>query len=194
MNKLIQYIQAKVHLDDALKNLLEEFFHYQEIEKNTLLLEENKYARRLYFIEEGLVRTFYYEKGKDISSWFYQEGQFITSWYSFYNQKVSFEYIETLENCKMYVIDYFSYQKLLKEHPKFDRFGRLLAEEQLSFLEYYSKGYMFMSAKEKYDWLLSFFPDVTQRVNLGHIASLLGISQETLSRIRKERKAGVIHK
>lgn len=187
MEQLLKLIQTKIPLNEASKEQFKSHFKYQKIDKGTLLLEENKYARRLYFMERGLARTFYYEKGKDITSWFYPEGQFFTSWYSFYNQKISFEYIETLEDCELYMIDYFSYQQLMDDDPKFDRFGRLLAEEQLSFLEYYSKGYMFMSAKEKYDWLLSFLPNVTQRVNLGHIASLLGISQETLSRIRREK-------
>ena len=65
-------------------------------------------------------------------------------------------------------------------------FGRLMVEEQLTFLDYFYRGFMFMSAKEKYNLLLSIFPDVTQRVNLGHIAAVLGISLETLSRIRKK--------
>ncbi len=64
--------------------------------------------------------------------------------------------------------------------------GKLI-EEQLVYIDTYSKGYMFLSAKEKYDKLLSFFPDIDQRANLGYIASMLGISQETLSRIRGEK-------
>ncbi|MEM6700645.1 MAG: cyclic nucleotide-binding domain-containing protein, partial [Bacteroidota bacterium] len=157
MQLFLDYIQTRIHLDDPLKELLQTHFQERTVKKGTILLEEGKYCRQLYFIEKGLARTFYYEKGKDISSWFYREGLFLTSWYSFYNQASGFEYIETLEDCKLYAIDYLAYQQLLDKHPKFDRFGRILAEEQLSFMEYYSKGYMFMSAKEKYDWLLYFF-------------------------------------
>jgi len=73
---------------------------------------------------------------------------------------------------------------LLKTDPAFERFGRILMEEQLAFIDYYFKGVLFMTAKEKYSLLLSYFPDITQRVNLGHIASFLGITQETLSRLR----------
>ena len=75
--------------------------------------------------------------------------------------------------------------QLYDQYHKIERFGRMLAEEQLAAIDDYSRGFALLSAKEKYESLLSFFPDVTQRVNLGYIASMLGITQETLSRIRK---------
>ena len=112
---------------------------------------------------------------------------FLTSWYSFYSQVQSFEYIETLEDSVVYAIDYTQYQKLLEQFPSMERFGRLLAEEQMAFLDNFSKGYMFLTAKEKYQLLLSIYPNVELHVKLGHIASFLGISQETLSRIRARK-------
>ncbi len=187
MKTLLQSIRSKTTFSADLQKAIEAHFHKEIIPKNHQLLREHNYCRRLYFLEEGTVRTFYTEKGKEISSWFYKEGLFFTSWYSFYSQKPSFEYIETLEESTIYSIDYFNYQQLLEQFPAFERFGRLLAEEQMAFIDYFSKGYNFMSAREKYDLLLSWFPDVTMRVNLGHIASFLGISQETLSRIRKRK-------
>lgn len=187
MEILLQNIRSKIQLNKALEDAIVERFQRQVFPKNELLLREHSYCRRLYFLEQGTVRTFYTEKGKEISSWFYKEGLFFTSWYSFYRQQPSFEYIETLEESIICSIDYFNYQQLLERFPAFERFGRLLAEEQTSFIDYFSKGYNFMSAREKYDLLLSMFPDVTMRVNLGQIASFLGISQETLSRIRKRR-------
>ena len=78
-------------------------------------------------------------------------------------------------------------EQLYQESPQFERFGRKMYEQQLAYLDAFYKGYLFMTAKERYDLLLSVFPDVTQRVNLGHIASFLGISQETLSRIRAKK-------
>lgn len=72
-------------------------------------------------------------------------------------------------------------EKLYQKHPKFEHFGRKMVEQQLANLDAFYKGYLFMTAKEQCGVLLPTFPDVTQRVNLGHIASFLGISQETLS-------------
>ena len=188
MQNLLQIISSKVRISEKLESAIVGTFRKETISKNEFLLKEFQYCRRLYFLDKGTVRTFYYHKEKDITSWFYREGHFLTSWYSFYTQKASFEYIETLEECTIYSISYTKYQKLILEFPQFERFARLLAEEQTAFVDNFSKGYMFMSAKEKYDLLLSIFPDITLRVNLGHIASFIGVSQETLSRIRRRKK------
>lgn len=144
-------------------------------------------AHRLYFIKNGSARTFYYHDGKDITSWIYGDNALFTAWGSFYGRTPSFENIELLEDSVVQWIAHDDLQRLYVQHPKIQTFGRILAEEQVTFMDNFFKGFMFMSAKEKYDLLLSTFPDVSQRVNLGHIASFLGISQETLSRIRRKR-------
>ena len=187
MIDLIENITSRVPFDESLIAKVRENFKVETVAKNTLLLREHSFCRRIYFIEKGTVRTYYYHNQKDISSWFYQEGMFFSSWYSFIQQQPSFEYIETLEECTLHSIDYLNYQKLLNGYHDFERFGRLLAEEQTAFIDLYSKGYMFYSAKEKYQLLLDYFPDIELRVKLGHIASFLGISQATLSRIRADK-------
>lgn len=184
MQSLQDYIQTKIHLDADLIKALEENFVLKNFPKNTFLLKEHQYSKNLFFIASGTVRTFYYHKEKEVTSWFYREDQFFTSWYSFYTQQPSFENIQVLEDATIYSIDYFNFQKLIEANPKFERFARLLAEEQTAGIDHFSKGFLFMSAKEKYELLLSLFPDITLRVNLGYIASFLGITQETLSRIR----------
>ncbi len=148
------------------------------------MLKEFKHVRKLYYIEKGIFRTYYIHNEKEITSWFYTENQFLTSWSGFYNQETSHEYIEALEEATIYSIEYSAYQKLINSYPSFERFTRLLAEEQLAFIDSFFKGYLFMTASEKYKLLLSIIPDIELRVKLGYIASFLGISQETLSRIR----------
>ena len=184
MKQLIQHISDNIKVSSGLEAAIKSSFHIKKVAKNELLLEEQKYVRRLYFIEQGTLRTFYYHEDKEVTSWFYRENQFVTSWHGFYNQEISFESIQALEDSTVYWIGHSEFNKLIDEYPKFERFARFLAEEQLAFIDYYSKGYMFMSAKEKYRLLLSYFPDIELRVKLGYIASFLGISQETLSRIR----------
>ena len=77
--------------------------------------------------------------------------------------------------------------KLIHEYRQFEGFARLLAEEQITFTDQFFKGYMFLSAMEKYQLLLQYFPDIELRVKLTYIASFLGISRETLSRIRAQK-------
>ncbi|BDS15305.1 Crp/Fnr family transcriptional regulator [Aureispira anguillae] len=187
MEELIQQIASKIKLSPELKASIKELFIEQKVPKKTQLLREFQYCQNLYFLSKGTVRTFYYHEDKIITSWFYNEGNFFSSWYSFYLQKPSFEYVEVVEDSTIYKISYDNYQLLLDRHSDFERFGRLLAEEYTAFIDQYSKGYMFLSAKERYQLLLTYFPDIELRVKLGDIASFLGITQETLSRIRSRK-------
>lgn len=184
-HSLIKAIEEKTKLSFNLEAQVLELFERLEIDKNHQILREDQYANKLYFLESGVVRTYYYYNEKEVTSWFYKENHFFTSWNSFLKASPSFEYIETLQKCTLYVITKDNYKKLLASDAVFEKFARLLMEEQLAFVDSYFKGILFMTAKEKYELLLSYFPDITLKVNLGHIASFLGITQETLSRLRK---------
>lgn len=159
----------------------------ESLPKGHILVKEGLVAHRLYFLKEGTARTYYHHNAKDITSWIYGENTPFTAWNSFFDRKPSFENVEILEDATVVSFTKENLDALYQQHVSFNHFGRKMVEQQLSFLDAFYKGYLFMSAKERYDLLLSVFPDVTQRVNLGHIASLLGISQETLSRIRAKK-------
>jgi CRP-like cAMP-binding protein len=155
--------------------------------KDEVILRAHQRANNLYFIEKGTLRTYTETEEKEVTTWIYPDGMFITSWYSFLDRVDSFEYIQSLEESTLFSISYDKLHELYRKHTNIERFGRLLVEQQLSFLDYYSRGYQFLSAKERYDLLLSFFPDITLRAKLGHIASMLGITKETISRIRAQK-------
>ncbi len=182
-----EYINSRVQLDSTLTLLVEDSLKKEDFKKNHLLLKEGVVAHRIFFLEKGSARTFYFHDGKDITSWIYRQGHLLTSWSSFYTRTPSYENVELTEDSTIVSLSYDQLQNLYSQHPGLQKFGRIMVEEQLVYLDYFYKGFMFMTAKEKYDLLLSIFPDVTLRVNLGHIASFLGISQETLSRIRKKK-------
>ena len=187
MQDFLNYIFDKKRISKEAIAALKACCVLKKLPKNHILLKEGQIAQNLYFIEQGVARSFYYHENKEVSSWFYKEGQLLTAWNSFYTRMAAFEYIELLEDSTLYALPYDSLQKLYEEHPSMQTFGRLMVEEQLSFLDSFYKGFNFMSAKEKYDLLIDYFPDITLRINLGYIASFLGISQETLSRIRRVR-------
>jgi len=188
MEDLLRHLRLKSEVTTDLEEAIRSTFKTEHIQKKVVFEKAQQVCRKLYFISTGCLRTYYYAKGdKQVSSWFYTEKQFVTSWSSFYGNQVSFEYLETLEECELYSIDVTDFQNLIRKHPTFERFARLLVEEQMVFLDTYFKGYMFLSAKERYELLLSYFPAIELRVGLGQIASFLGISIETLSRIRSKK-------
>lgn len=184
---LSNYISQRSNLSESELNEFLESFKLNSFSKNEVVLRANQQAKHLYFIESGTLRTYTETEAKEITTWIYPEGMFITSWYSFLEQDESLEFIESLEESKVYSINYQQLEDLYSKYPSIDRFGRKMVQEQLSFIDYYSRGYQFLSAKERYDLLLSFFPDITLRVKLGYIASMLGLTNETLSRIRAQK-------
>lgn len=181
---LLEHLQKKVAFDPDQQETILEKFKPLDIAKGEVLLQEGGYCRKIYFIESGAARTYALIGHRDVTSWFYPEHYFLSSWYSFLQQQPAHEYIEVLEDSRMHAISYTDLIQLYDRIPQFERFGRFLMEEQLAFIDYFSKGYLFLTAKERYDLLMEYFPQIILRVKLGHIASFLGISQETLSRIR----------
>jgi CRP-like cAMP-binding protein len=184
MDALIAFLENYVALSAEAKADIQRMAHEQDLEKGAVLLDEGYVCRKIYFLISGTVRTYFYQKGKDVTYWIYPEDTLFTSWPSFVNQKVSNEFMETTEPSRIAAISYTDWQKLSDTYPEINRFGKMWMEEQMAQLHEFYMGYYFMSAKEKFDLLVAAFPTVTQRANLGHIASMLGISQETLSRIR----------
>lgn len=180
----ISYIKQYIDLSPEAEKSINDISSATEVSKGELLLEEGKICNKLYFIEKGAIRTFFYQKGKDVTYWIYPENFIFTSWSSYLTRRPSNEYIETIDNSKIISLTYDQWQELYLKHPELERFGRLILEEQMAQIDDFYKGYYFMSAKEKYDLLISVYPSIIQIANLGHIASMLGISQETLSRIR----------
>lgn len=184
MQEFIDYIKGFIDLKEETAQHILSVAREESFEKGTQILNIGKTCKHLYFIKEGSVRSFMYQKGKDITHWVYGDKSLCTSWGSYVMQSPSNEYLEAIDECKVIAISYDNWQLLYKEHPELERFGRLIMEQELAIIDEFYKGYYFLSAKEKYELLISAYPRITQIANLGHIASMLGISQETLSRIR----------
>ena len=105
---------------------------------------------------------------------------------SFFSRMPSNKYVETLEESTLWEFDYFKLESIYGLSKEFERMGRLFANYAIVQLEKRMDDFHFMSAKERYALLLEKHPQIVQRVSLGIIASFLGISQETLSRIRSQ--------
>ena len=186
MITLLEYINYYVPLGPEENQAIQNTFKTKVYPKGHILVNEGEVCQKMYFILKGTSRTFHDHTKKEVTTWIYPESHFITSWSSFILEQPSSESIQVLEkDSELAYITKAGLMQLYDQYHKIERFGRMLAEEQLAAIDDYSRGFALLSAKEKYESLLSFFPDVTQRVNLGYIASMLGITQETLSRIRK---------
>ena len=186
MQSLLEHIGQYSRLDKRATEALRAFLQKKEIEKGSFLITEGKVCDHVYFLEQGSLRGFYNLDGKEVSYWFAFENNFVTSFYSFISRKPCVENIQALEPCTMWGISYTDLQSLYDKFPSIERLGRVMNERYYVMLEERFVRNHFKESRERYENLLTHSPHILQRVPLGYIASYLGITQETLSRIRSK--------
>lgn len=138
----------------------------------------------MYFLEKGALRGYYTLDGKEITHWFGFENDFVTSFHSFITQAPAVENIHLIEGSVLWAISKNTLEKLFNQHHDIERLVRIAYEKYYIRLEERFVNAHFKTAAERYEDLVKGTPHILGRVPLGYIASYLGISQETLSRIR----------
>ncbi|WP_073296654.1 Crp/Fnr family transcriptional regulator [Chryseobacterium polytrichastri] len=164
--------------------------HITEIShpKNFCLMEAGKIIPYIFFIKKGIVRAYASTAENDITFWFGTEGQTIISMKSYVEDKPGYENIELLENCELYQLETENLRNLFNEDIHIANWGRKFAERELVKTEELIISRQFKTALERYKDLMRDKSDLLKRVQLGYIASYLGITQVSLSRIRAEIK------
>lgn len=186
MNSLIEHIRQYCQLDNAAMKSLGDALQKVALPKGSFLITEGKICHQVYFLEQGCLRGFYNLDGKEITYWFAFENSFVTSFFSFISRKPGMENIQGIEDCTLWAISYEQLQQLYDQHKDIERLGRIMNERYYVMLEERFVRNHFKEARERYENLLLHSPHILQRVPLGYVASYLGITQETLSRIRNK--------
>ncbi|MFD2585085.1 Crp/Fnr family transcriptional regulator [Pedobacter vanadiisoli] len=184
-HRLFALFETIYPISDQLKDDIIKNSEVLEVAKKTKLLNSGDKSNAIYFIISGTARIYYLDKeGKESNTWFLFENELLISVYSFYTGNSSFEYIETLDDCKLISLKRERLDYLYNKYMEFNFLGRKLTEYYYMRNELQANELRMLSAKERYERLLERSPALFQRVSLSHIASYLGISRETLSRIR----------
>ena len=152
-----------------------------------MLLEAGRTCGHVWFIADGAARAYYNKDGKEVTAWFMGQHDFIISVRSFFAQKPSYEYINTLTDITLVSISYASLQRLYQTHPTFNAVGRVLVEHYYALSEERAFQLRLNSAAERYDALLSTYPAIFQQASLKQIASHPGVTPETVSRLRRRK-------
>ncbi|WP_256010151.1 Crp/Fnr family transcriptional regulator [Desertivirga xinjiangensis] len=156
--------------------------------RGDLLIRKGVRNRYVYFIENGCTRTYIIAKGKDITNWFSCEGDITFSSSSLYHDAPPFEYVEVLEKSTIFTISIENLEKLLLSDIHLTNWSRTIHQEVLLKMQTLRLDRLSLSAKERYDKFCRENPVLLNRVNLGHIASYLGISQQYLSNLRGDHR------
>ncbi len=171
-------------------NEWEEFkylFKRQEVPAKTMLLHEGQISRTMFFIEKGCLRTWINCDGKEITTQFFFEGDSVSSIESFRTNQPSLYSIESLESCILHTISQKEFQTVLKSSPELKKkledhlFRRLFQSQQLLY------SFLKNNPQKRYEELIENYPHIVQRVPQHYIASYLGITSVSLSRIRNRQ-------
>ena len=179
--KLTETISLTEEEFDFCKTL----FLPKKLRKRLSLLQEGDVCKYTAFVEKGMLRTYSIdEKGNEPILQFSMEGWWVADLYSFFTNEPSHFNIEALEDSELLLITQPSWDILLEKIPAFERYFRILIQNNLIATQRRLMGTMSETAEEKYLKLIKNFSDCIQRVPQHMIASYLGITRETLSRVR----------
>lgn len=167
--------------------LLKESLIVKNVSKNDTLLKKNKISKELFWVKRGTLRGYLETDRNLVTTWFAIESDMVTSVSSFILQQPSKECIEALEDSEIYSISYTNLQKLYSTFLEMNVIGRLLTEQYYINLEQRAFLLQHATAKERYEAFMQRYPQLLLKIPLSIIASYLGITQSSLSRIRSAR-------
>jgi CRP-like cAMP-binding protein len=184
---LFQHFEKYIKLSDTLKGELSDRVHYKTFKKGELIHDADTVCTKSYFIQKGLLRTYFLKEGKEISEYFPAESEWCNSPKSFMTRQVDIYFIDAVENTEVFCLHVNDLVYLFDNFPEMERYARLSMGTIMGHLLERVTSLRFTTAKEKYEHFIQTYHDIHHRIPLGMVASYLGITQETLSRIRGEK-------
>lgn len=186
MEAFISFAKQFTHLSNESVTALSQVLQRYEYPKGQVLVRPGAVCHYFYFIEQGLTRTWYVKDGKDITDWLSAENSFAVSIVSFLTGQPDIRGIELLEPSVLWAVSRNDLEHLYSRFHDMERLGRLLVSAGVIQMQQRFDDLHFATALQRYQKLINTNPSLINRVPLGMIASYLGITQETLSRIRAQ--------
>ncbi|HLA57116.1 MAG TPA: Crp/Fnr family transcriptional regulator [Puia sp.] len=189
MNKesLIQFVRQLLPMPHDRAVQVMDKFYPDKIAKNAFLLKAGKVCNESHFIESGIIRSYTFDlEGNEVTTAFYSKNMFTSDLLSFFKRTASKEYIQAITDCEIWSTTYEDMQDSFHSFPEYREFGRLNIINQYGMLKQRMLSVLQETAEQRYDALMNTDPELLQQVPLKYIASYLGITDTSLSRIRKE--------
>jgi CRP-like cAMP-binding protein len=186
-HQLHKTLVSKISVSDAEFEIVKTFFKPKKLRKKQFLLQEGDICYRLAFVEKGSLYS-YSTDGKGIQHviQFAFDGWWIADLYSYLTGEKSLYSIEALENCELLILDQEDEKELIRQFPRYEVYTKILYQNAYVALQRRLEATLGLSAEEKYSRLMDNYPSLSERVPQHLLASYLGITPETLSRIRKQ--------
>ena len=166
------------------------FFQSKNIKKGDFFLREGKYVEQMKFVEKGILREFLYVNEKELTKWFSTSGYFAVDLSGFlFDQKSKVNY-QAITDVNLLTLSKENYNKISTKITRWDKLEKMFLAKCFSVLENRVVSHLALNAEERYNQLFSLNPQIFNEAPLNQIASMLGMSAETLSRIRKKQTKG----
>ena len=186
-SSLIYFLKESHLVLDASAKRIAESFQFIHLKKNDYLLKEGKICNDYFFLERGCMRAYTFDsKGAEVTTWFAYSNQVVFEVASFFQRKPSKENIQALTDCLGWYCNFDQLQTLFHTSPEFREFGRMILVRNMVALKEKMLSMINLTAEERYESLIQSEQEIFQYASLKHIASYLGITDTSLSRIRKE--------
>lgn len=185
MTEHIEKIRALISsFDQETLEALSKITVVEQFRKGEVLLHQGEICRKSRYIIHGVARKFFFSDKKEITTEFFFKDDLAVSFKSYIHQKPGKEIIECLTDVMVETVDYIAFETVKKQFPQLMEYDILMTELYTIWLEDRLFDFYALSAKERYESILKKSPEYFHHLKLTHIASYLGVSLETLSRIR----------
>jgi len=184
---IIGHFESYVSVSEALRTALIARLKLANFKKGDLILDAKNVCTQSYFINAGIMRTYFMKDDKEVTEYFTAEKEWVNSPKSFILQIQDIYYIDAIEDVTAFSLSTKELVYLFDHFPEMERYARLSMGSGFGHLLERIRSMRFTTAKEKYDHFISIYSEIYPRLPLGMVASYLGITQETLSRIRSPK-------
>jgi CRP-like cAMP-binding protein len=184
---LFNNIKQKIQITEKEEEICRSLFIPKKLRKRQYLLQQGDVSKYTAFVEKGLLRSYIIDdKGSELIMQFAPEGWWVGDMYSSITGEPAEHNIDAIEDSELLLLTNQAHEELLQRAPVFEKFFRLLIQNSFIALQRRLKGNITQTAEEKYKNFIQLYPNIVQRVPQHNIASFLGITPESLSRIRKQ--------
>ena len=183
----LNLFDSYVKLTDSEIEFCKPYFELNSVPKNSIVEEENRVPKHLYFITKGFMRLFYYDtNGDEITTLIVSQNRFVTSFTNFIHETKSNENLECITNCEFYKIERSKLVELIDKSENFKKLSLAIFEESVATTQLRANDFATLTAELRYKKLVEQQPELIKNVPVQYIASYLGIKPQSLSRIRKQ--------